>query len=237
MVTPTVLERDPAPTATTEPRRPRRRRRGLQALAAAAGVAVLVPIGIQAFDALPNWASPFEERVVDRSPAALLVTLQDVAEYTAASGTFQVLVDVERDTPYLPSVVSGERTMFFAVGHVDAVVDFSDLGPERVAVSADRRSATITLPAPVLGEAVVDPEESRVVGRERGLAQRLAGVFEDSPTGEQELYLLAEEKLAAAAVESDLAARAQDNTREMLTALARSLGYEQVTVVFAPSPA
>jgi hypothetical protein len=29
-------------------------------------------------------------------------------ELTAVTGTFQVLVDVEHDTPYLPSVISGE---------------------------------------------------------------------------------------------------------------------------------
>jgi hypothetical protein len=217
------------------PRRSHRGRRVATAVAAAAGVAVLVPLGVQGAGEL--WADPFEEQIVDRSPAALLVTLRDVAEYTAARGTFQVLVDVEHDTPYLPAVISGERTTFYAVGDVDAVVDFAGLGPERVLVSLDRRSATIMLPAPELGEAVVDSQESRVVGRERGLAQRLAGVFEDTPTGEQELYLLAEQKLTAAAAESDLVTRAQENTREMLTGLAGSLGYDRVTVVFASSPA
>jgi Protein of unknown function (DUF4230) len=223
--------------AATPPRRPRRGHRTLTVVAVATGVAVLVPMGIQGVDRLPGWGDPFEEQVIDRSPSALLVTLRDVAEYTAATGTFQVLVDVEHDTPYLPAVISGERTTFFAVGDVDAVVDFAGIGPERVLVSLDRRSATITLPAPELGEAVVDSEESRVVGRERGLAQRLAGVFEDNPTGDQELYLLAEEKLSSAAAESDLVMRAQENTRQMLTGLAGSLGYERVTVVFAPSAA
>jgi hypothetical protein len=221
--------------AAAPPRRPRRRI--LPAVAVATGIAVLVPLGLQGASQLPGWANPFAEQVIDRSPATLLVTLRDVSRYTAATGTFQVLVDVEHDTPYLPAVISGERTTFFAVGDVDAVVDFAGLGPERVVVSADRRSATITLPEPELGKAVVDSQESRVVGRERGLAQRLAGVFEDSPTGEQELYLLAEEKLQAAAAESDLATRAQDNTRQMLAGLAGSLGYDHVTVVFAPSPA
>jgi hypothetical protein len=224
-------------TVAEPPRRPRRGRRTLTAVAAATGAVVLVPLAIQGAEQLPGWADPFEEQIIDRSPAALLVALRDVAEYTAARGTFQVLVDVEHDTPYMPAVISGERTTFFAVGDVDAVVDFTGLGPERVLVSPDRRSATIMLPAPELGEAVVDSQESRVVGRERGLAQRLAGVFEDNPTGEQELYLLAEEKLAAAAAESDLVTRAQENTRQMLTGLAGSLGYERVTVVFAPSPA
>lgn len=212
------------PTPVARPRR----RRAAKLLAAVVGIAVLVPVGFEVVE----WGRPFEQQVVDDSPAALLVALQDVAQYRGATGTFQVLVDVERDTPYVPSFLSGERTTFFATGSVDALVDFSDLGPERVVVSPDRRAVTITLPAPVFTPAVIDAAQSRVVGRERGLAERLAGVFEDSPTGEQELYVLAGTKLDAAARQSGLAGRAEESTRRMLTALATSFGYEQITVVF-----
>lgn len=212
------------PTPVARPRR----RRAAKLLAAVAGIAVLVPVGFEVVE----WGSPFEQQVVDDSPAALLVALQDVAQYRGATGTFQVLVDVERDTPYVPSFLSGERTTFFATGSVDALVDFSDLGPERVVVSPDRRAVTITLPAPVFTPAAIDAAQSRVVGRERGLAERLAGVFEDSPTGEQELYVLAGTKLDAAARQSGLAGNAEESTRRMLTALATSFGYEQITVVF-----
>src|SRR5688572_3375347 len=95
-----LLARVVRATVAEPPRRSRRGRRTLTAVAAAAGVVVLVPLGVQGAGQL--WADPFEEQTVDRSPAALLVTLRDVAEYTAARGTFQVLVDVEHDTPYLP---------------------------------------------------------------------------------------------------------------------------------------
>ncbi|MGH3614980.1 MAG: DUF4230 domain-containing protein [Pseudonocardia sp.] len=212
------------PTPVVRPRR----RRATKLLAAVAGIAVLVPVGFEVVE----WGGPFEQQVVDDSPAALLVALQDVAQYRAVTGTFQVLVDLERDTPYVPAILSGERTTFLATGSVDALVDFSDLGPERVVVSPDRRAVTITLPAPVFTPAAIDAAQSRVVGRERGLAERLAGVFQDSPTGEQELYVLAGTKLDAAARESGLAGRAEESTRQMLTALAGSLGYGQITVAF-----
>lgn len=195
-------------------------------------VAVLVPLGAQMVDSLPTWDSPFEQQIVDRSPAPLLTALQDVAQFRAAIGTFQVLVDLERETPNVPSVISGERITFFATGNVDAFVDFSAIGADRVTVSPDRRAATIALPAAVLGTAVVDPAQSRVVGRERGLGGRVGGIFEDTPTGEQELYVLAGQKLDATAQQSDLAGRAEQGTREMLTTLAGSFGFEQVTVTF-----
>jgi hypothetical protein len=83
-----------------------------------------------------------------------------------------------------------------------------------------------------LAPAVVDPAASRVVGRERGLLNRIAAVFQDSPTSEQEVYQLAEARMNEAAKGSDLARRGQENTRQMLTTLGRSLGFQDVTVTF-----
>jgi hypothetical protein len=216
-----------------------RRRRWTRLAAAVAGVAVLVPIGMGVVGGVPLLpAAPFAEEAVDHSPAPLLLAMRDLAEYHAATGSFQVLVDVEHDTPYLPSVISGERTTLYAMGNVDAIVDFAALGAGSVTVSPDRRSATIHLPAPRLTPAAVDPVQSRVVGRERGLAQRLGDALGDRPTDDSELYRLAGQKLDAAAAQSDLTARAADNTRRMLTGLAGSLGYDSVTVTFdAPAPA
>ncbi len=227
---PTAVSEEP--TTSRSPRRPWRRKR-VALLAATAGLIVLAPLGAQVVTGgLPQFGDLFEQEIVDRSPAPLLLELRDVAEYRAATGTFQVLVDLERDTPNVPSIISGERTTFFGTENVDAVVDFSALGPEQVSVSADRRSVAVALPAPTLTEAVLDPEQSRVVGRERGIVERVGGVFDDLPADQQELYALAASKLDIAAQQSDLADRAEQNTRDMLTALAGSLGYEQVTVTF-----
>jgi hypothetical protein len=231
---PSTLQPAPIPSF-----RGTRRRRRTMALAAVAGAALLVPVGFGVSDAVDRWTAPPAEQIIDRSPAPLMLAMRDIAQYHAATGTFQVLVDVEHDTPYLPSALSGERTTFFATGNVDAQVDFAALGPDAVTVSPDRRSATITLPAPTLAPAVVDPAQSRVVGRERGLAQRIGDAIEDNPTDDSDMYKLAAEKLDTAASQSDLKNRAADNTRGMLTGLAQSLGYESVTVDFGPpaSPA
>ena len=219
-----------APIASRRSRRSRRK-----ALAATVvALALLVPAGIGVADAVGRWWPDTTPQQVDSSPAPLLLAMRDIADYHAATGTFQVLVDVERDTPYLPSAISGERTTLFATGTVDARVDFSALGPESVTVSPDRRAATIVLPTPTLTPAALDPTQSRVVGRERGLAERLGDAFGDNPTDDTVLYQMAADKLDAAAAQSDLTIRAEDNTRAMLTGLARSLGYESVTVTFAP---
>ncbi|PZS18389.1 MAG: hypothetical protein DLM60_12040 [Pseudonocardiales bacterium] len=76
-----------------------------------------------------------------------------------------------------------------------------------------------------------------MVAHERGLLNRIASAFKSNPTSEQELYQLARIKLNEAAKASELSRRGEENTRQMLTTLARSLGFTHVTVTFdAPSP-
>lgn len=196
----------------------------------AALVLLLVTLFVDPWDLLPN---PFSRDRVDRSGPALLERLEDLSEYRAASAQLQVLVDVEDDVRFVPSFVAGERTTFLAFGNVDAVVDFDALGEGDVEVSDDRTSVTVTLPQARIADVEVDPERSYVVNRDRGVLDRLGSVFADSPTGERDLYLLSEDKLRAAADESELTERAEANTGRMLEALFRSLGFTDVTITFA----
>lgn len=210
---------------------PRRRRPSLRLLAVGAGVAVLVPVGIEIAGWLPD--DPFEQDVVDRSTTPLLLALEDLAEYHAATGTFQVVVDQEKDTRYVPSVISGERVQLLATGTADAYVDFTTLDDGAVTLSADGTAATIELPAPRLDEVRIDPRETRVLDRDRGLVERIGDAVGDDPVDDSPVYALAEDKLTAAAAGSDLRERAETNTRAMLTGLARSLGVDRVEVTFA----
>ena len=207
-------------------------------LAGALVVLAMVVVGAGKFgDLLPSLPNPFSSKTVDRSQPALLESLEDLSRYQAASGNFQVIVDTEEDAKFLPAIIRGERTLFVAAGTVDAAVDFSALDERSIRVSEDGKSVSIALPAPQLGEPRIDPEESRVVSRQRGLLDRLGSVFSDSPASERPLYQAADGKMRAAAAESDLRGRAEQNTRSMLEGMLRALGYTSVTVTFAPSPA
>jgi hypothetical protein len=232
-----LQEREPVVEVppTGRPRRPRRHR-GVRLAAAAAGLAVAVVAGERVVDWAGQHLDPTQPQVVDRSTPPLLVALADLHEYHAATGTFQVVVDQERDVRYVPSVLAGERTQLLATGTVDASVDFTDVGPDRVQLSADRRSVTIDLPAPTLGAAHVDPANSRVLDRDRGLLERVGDAVGDRTTDDGPLYALAEQRIAAAATGSDLLDRGERSTRDMLTSLAHSMGVEQVTVTFDGRP-
>lgn len=217
--------------APWSPDAPRRRRRGRARVGAAVLVGVLVVAGAdRVAGLLPSFGNPLAEKTIDRERPALMLALSDLSDYHAAKGSFQVVVDLERDTPWVPSFVKGERTTYLALGSVDGLVDFRALGAD--AVQVDGGSVVITLPPPRLGEAEVDLRDSRVVARDRGAVDRFTGAFSDSPTSERDVARLAEKKLAAAAAESDLLERAEENTRTMLTGLARSFGYTDVTVRF-----
>lgn len=218
--------------APPAPRPLSRRRVPKRVIAAGIGVAVAVPLVNGVGDWIAGWGNPLEPEVVDRSTPALLLALDDLSEYHAATADLQVMVDVEVDTPWLPAVISGERVHFLATGTADAYVDFEGLDAGAVTLSPDGESATIVLPAPELSEVRIDPELSRVVDRDRGLVERLGDAFQENPSDDSELYALAERHLAAAARQSDVIDRAESNTRDMLTTLATSLGVERVTVDF-----
>ncbi len=224
---PTLLSSRPVPV---EPAPRSRRRVPVRLLAAGVGLAVLVPAGVTVAGWLPD--DPFEQEVVDRSTPPLLLALQDLNEYHAATGTFQVVVDREVSTRYVPSAISGERVEYLATGTADAYVDFATLDAGGVTLSDDGTSATIALPAPRLDEIRIDPEHSHVLDRDRGLVERIGDALDDDPVDDSWVYALAEDRLTAAAAESDLLERAETNTRGMLTSLARSLGVDEVTVEF-----
>jgi hypothetical protein len=184
----------------------------------------------------PSLPNPFASREVDRSQPVLLKAIVDLKVYKAASGNFQVLVDLEQSARGIPLLIKGERTLFVAAGTVDAEVDFSTIDRGAIEVSADGRSARVTLPRAHLTRAHIDPDRSYVFSRKRGLLDRLGSVLSDNPTSERQLYQLAEDRLEAAAAQSGLVEQAERNTRAMLESMLRSLGYRDVTVTFRDPP-
>jgi hypothetical protein len=192
-------------------------------VAAVVALIVLLPAIIPALN-------PFKEETVDRSGPVLLKSLENLSEYRAASANLQVVVDVEQDTDLVPSFIKGERTLFVAAGNVGGL----GRSPGAVRVSDDRKEVAITLPPARLTEARLDPERSRVYDRDRGALDRIEEAFsDDGGADQQELYVLAEEKLTeAAASDPKLLETAERNTRSMLEGMMRGLGFEKVTVEF-----
>ncbi|MGW1728999.1 DUF4230 domain-containing protein [Streptomyces sp. NPDC002306] len=181
---------------------------------------------------LPGLKDLFGTETQDRSGPALLKSIQDMSRYDAASGNFQVVVDLEKDAKYLPDALRGTRTLYVGAGTVEAYVDLGKMGENDVRVDKDRTSATLRLPHAQLGKPALDPDRSYAVSKQRGLLDRLGDLFSDNPNGEQAVQKLAVRHIGDAAKDSGLTTRAETNTTDMLEGLLGSLGFKEVHVSY-----
>lgn len=203
---------------------------------AVSGALVLVLVvffaGIR-LSVLPGLKDLFGTETKDRSGPALLQSIQDMSRYDAASGNFQIVVDLEKDAKFLPDAIRGTRTLYVGAGTVDAYVDLGKVGADDVTVNDDRTSATLRLPHAALGEPSLDPDRSYAVSKQRGLLDRLGDLFSDNPNSEQAVQKLAVRHIGDAAKKSGLTRRAETNTTDMLEGLLHSLGFKEVKVTYA----
>jgi hypothetical protein len=200
-------------------------------LSAVVLVLVILGAGLQ-LSLLPGLRDVFREETHDRTGPTLLKSIQDMSRYDAASGNFQVVVDLEKDTKYLPDAVRGTRTLYVGAGTVDAYVDLGKIRDEDVKVNKDRTSAALKLPHAALGKPALDPDQSYAVSKQRGLLDRLGDVFSDNPNDERAVQRLAARHIGDAAKKTELTARAEENTTGMLKGLLGSLGFKEVKVTY-----
>ncbi|QQM39212.1 DUF4230 domain-containing protein [Streptomyces liliifuscus] len=200
-------------------------------LSAVVLVLVILGAGLQ-LSLLPGLRDVFREETHDRTGPTLLKSIQDMSRYDAASGNFQVVVDLEKDTKYLPDAVRGTRTLYVGAGTVDSYVDLGKIRDEDVKVNKDRTSATLRLPHAALGKPALDPDQSYAVSKQRGLLDRLGDVFSDNPNDERAVQRLAARHIGDAAKKTELTARAEENTTAMLKGLLGSLGFKEVKVTY-----
>ncbi|MFF7970087.1 DUF4230 domain-containing protein [Streptomyces sp. NPDC007905] len=219
---------------TTSVRRPPRRMPGWAKVVTALVLVLVVLFAGIRLAVLPGIKDLFGTESHDRSGPALLKSIQDMSRYDAASGNFQVVVDLEKDAKYLPDAIRGSRTLYVGAGTVDAYVDLGQVGDKDVSVNGDRTSATLRLPHARLGKPALDPDRSYAVSKQRGLLDRLGDLFSGNPNSEQAVQKLAVKHIGAAAKDSGLTTRAETNTTGMLQGLLRSLGFKEVHVSYGP---
>jgi len=202
-----------------------------KAVSAVVLVLVVFFAGIR-LSVLPGLKDLFGTQTHDRSGPALLQSIQDMSRYDAASGNFQVVVDLEKDTKFLPDAIRGSRVLYVGAGTVDAYVDLGKVGEDDVTVNGDRTSAALRLPHAALGKPALDPDRSYAVSKQRGLLDRLGDFFSDNPNSEQAVQKLAVKHIGEAAKDSELTKRAETNATGMLEGLLHSLGFKEVRVSY-----
>jgi hypothetical protein len=200
-------------------------------VAAAIAAVVVLLLVLSAVRLLPQLRSPFHTTTTVRSQPPLLKSITSLSRYEAASGTFQVVVDLSKHTSFVPSFIAGSETLFVADGTVVAYVNFAGLKGSAISVSAGR-VVTISLPPAQLEPVVLNVSQSYVFAEQQGLVNRVADFFSGNPNSQQEVYVAAQQKIQNAARTSTLRTDAERNTTAMLDSMLASLGYKHVTVVF-----
>ena len=209
------------------PRRPR-----IGGIVGAIVAVILLIVVLSAVHLLPQLRNPFAETTTVRSQPVILKSITNLSRYEAASGSFQVVVDLTKRSSIIPSFLEGSETLFIGQGTDIAYVDFSTLKNQAIAVNKDRTAVTVTLPKPQLEPAVLNVNQSYVYAEQQGLFNRIGNFFSGNPNSQQQVYQVAQGKIQAAARQSPLLADAQKNTEGMLTGMLTSLGFQHVTVTF-----
>jgi len=193
---------------------------------------IVVVLVLSAVRLIPQLRNPFTETTTESSQPALLKSITALSRYEAASGSFQIVVDLTKRVSLIPSFLAGSETLFIGQGTDIAYVNFAGLKGQAIKVSANRQSATITLPPAQLEPATLNVSQSYVYAEQQGLFNRVGGFFSGNPNSQQQVYILAEQKIETAARASSLLSQAQTNTKTMLTSMLSSLGFTHVTVTF-----
>jgi hypothetical protein len=196
-------------------------------------VAILaVVVVLSAVHLLPQLRNPFTQTTTDRGGPALLKSITSLSRYEAANGSFQVVVDLTKRVSFIPSFLQGSETLFIGQGSDIAYVDFSQLKGQAIQVSADRTTVSVKVPHAQLEPAVLNVDQSYVYAEQQGLLNRIGNFFSGNPNSQQQVYMLAQQKIQTAANQSPLIADAQRNTQAMLTSMLSSLGFTHVTIMF-----
>src|SRR5690606_21027994 len=117
---------------------------------------------------------------------------------------------------WVPSWVAGERLLFVGVGTVDSVISLEGLDENRVQVSDDEESVMLRLPAPRLEEPRLDIEQSYIYTRERGVLNRVSGLFGEQSVDQPAYQKAVEQIREAAAADGQILTLGEENARAVL---------------------
>ena len=199
------------------------------AIAAALVAVVGMLLVLSAVHLLPQLRNPFRTTTTVHSQPPLLKSITALSRYEAASGSFQVVVELSQHNGFLPSFIAGSQTLFIGVGTDIAFVNFAHLKGSAIRVTAGH-TVTMSLPKAQLEPAVLNVRQSYVFAEQQGLINRMAGFFAGNPNSQQQVYILAQRRIQYAARSSSLLTDAQRNTTAMLTGMLTSLGFRHITI-------
>jgi hypothetical protein len=134
--------------------------------------------------------------------------------------TMDKIVTGERENPFLPNFLAGDRILLLVHGEVVAGIDFGNLKSGDVSIQG--KNIRLRLPQPQLFTTRLDSDKTRVYSRQTGLLVPV------DPNLESRVRQEAEHQLQDAALQDGILRTAQQNARSTIMSLLTGLGFEKI---------
>jgi hypothetical protein len=134
--------------------------------------------------------------------------------------TMDKIVTGERENPFLPNFLAGDRILLLVHGEVVAGIDFGNLKSGDVSIQG--KSIRLRLPQPQLFSTRLDSDKTRVYSRQTGLLVPV------DPNLESRVRQEAEHQLQDAALQDGILKTAHQNANSTIVSLLTGLGFEKI---------
>jgi hypothetical protein len=148
--------------------------------------------------------------------------IQQLQRLETVSYTMDKIITGERDNPYLPKFLVGERLLLVVHGEVIGGVNLARVQPGDVAVEG--HNISIRLPPAEVFSTRIDNAKTRVYSRDTGLFSS------PDPNLETEVRQEAERQLQQAALQDGILKSADQNARNTISSMLKGLGFSQVAI-------
>jgi len=177
--------------------------------------------------AISNPFQPAPAQIaIDR--AAVVRQMQALSRLETYTYLTEQVITAERGGSQFYNFFLGDKLLLIASGEVIAGFDLNKLKEGDVVVSADGRSATVTLPPAEVLVSRLDNNKTQVYSQETGI------FTQGDPGLESEARRVAEQRIVEAACDAGILSRAAEQGRIAVEGLVKSFGFDNVVVNAAP---
>jgi hypothetical protein len=184
------------------------------------GGAVWLSTGVGLFHLLGLFRSG--QTSINVSQPTVVRQIQQLQRLETVTYTMDKIISGERDNPYMPKFLAGDRLLLVVHGQVIAGVDLAKVQPADAIVRG--RSITFHVPPAEIFSTLIDNARTRVYSRETGL------FTSPDPNLESEVREEAERQLQQAALQDGILKTADQNARSTLASMLKGFGFSQVDI-------
>jgi len=193
---------------------------GIVLTIAAIGGAVWLSTGVGLWHLLGLFRSG--QTSINVSQPTVVRQIQQLQRLETVTYTMDKIISGERDNPYLPKFLAGDRLLLVVHGQVIAGVDLAKVQPADVIVHG--QSIVFHVPQAEIFSTLIDNSRTRVYSRDTGL------FTSPDPNLESEVRAEAERQLQQAALQDGILKTADQNARSTLASMLKGFGFSQVEI-------